>query len=550
VLSSRRSFLGTAATVLLLPEAAVAGRRRSAFRGANFSTGVLSGDPTPDGITLLTRLFDVDGAGSVRLEVATDRAFRRVVARRSIATSDARGHSVKARLRGLRPREEYFYRFTAGGEDSPVGRFRTAPAPDSREPIRFAFFSCANYAHGFFNAYERMAREDLDFVVNLGDYLYAEDYHSRADGTGVRDDTIGTLREVSGPGGGTDGEASGARALREALTLRDYRAKYELWRSDPALRRMHAAFPMVAIWDDHEVQNNYAGGAGPTGGLPPEERYALARRAAGYRAWFENMPLFPVTRGTTRIHRALRFGRHLDLVMIDERQYRADQPCGDLDAAPDCAERRDGRAFLGAAQKRFLKDRLRASRATWKVIGNEVPMMPIKVGPQRYLTQDPWHGYLGDREELVAHIRDRGIRDVVFVTGDIHSFVAGDVRPGEAADPGQTVATEFIGGGITATSPGEIGFDLGDGQRLPGNDAAPATPEAVYAALNALNPWTHPAADVDHHGYAVASVDGDSFDVRFRRMATIKRRTTRALPDLAWSVDRGRPSIAGQSGRP
>jgi alkaline phosphatase D len=534
VLTSRRSFLGTAATVLLLPEAAVAQRRQSAFRGANFSTGVLSGDPTPDGITLLTRLFDVEGPGRVGLEVATDRAFRRVVARRNVLTSGARGHSTKVRVRGLRPREEYFYRFTAGGEDSPVGRFRTAPAPDSREPIRFAFFSCANYAHGWFNAYERMAREDLDFVVNLGDYIYSEAYHSRADGTAVREDRIGRER---------------AGIVREALSLTDYRRKYELWRSDASLRKMHAAFPMVAIWDDHEVQNNYAGAAGPTGGLPPEERFGPARQDVGYRAWFENMPLFPVTRGTQRIHRALRFGRHVDLVMLDERQYRADQPCGDLDASPDCPERRDGRAFLGASQKRFLKDRLQGSRATWKVIGNEMPMMPVKVGPATYRTQDPWHGYLGDREEVIAHIRDRQIKDVVFVTGDFHTFFAGDVRPGESADPGETVATEFVGGGISAQSPGEVGFDLGGGVVLQGNDANPNTPAPVVAALAGINPWIHPAADLDHHGYGVVEARGDRLTCRFRRMATIKRRTTRTLPDFAWTVERGRPSLVGQSGQ-
>jgi alkaline phosphatase D len=536
VLTTRRSFLGTAATVLLLPEAAVAQRRRSAFRGANFSTGVLSGRPDAERDHAPHPPLRRRGPGRATLEVATDRQFRRVVARESIPTGGQRGHSVKARVRGLRPREEYFYRFTAGGEDSPVGRFRTAPAADSRDTVKFAFFSCANYAHGYFNAYERMAREDdLDFVINLGDYLYSEAYHSRADGTGVRDDRIGRER---------------ASVVREALSLSDYRRKYELWRSDPALRRMHANFPMVSIWDDHEVQNNYAGAAGPSGGLPPEERYSEARQDVGYRAWFENMPLFPVTRGTQRIHRALRFGRHVELVMLDERQYRADQPCGDLEASEDCAGRRDGRAFLGTSQKRFLKDRLRASRATWKVIGNEVPMMPIKVGPERYLTQDPWHGYLGDREEVIAHIRDRRIADVVFVTGDIHSFVAGDVRPGESTDPGDTVATEFIGGGITSSSPGEVGFDLGGGQRLPGNDANPNTPPVVYDVLRQYNPWTHPAADIDHHGYAVAEASGTSFDVRFRRMATIKRRSTQRLPDLAWSVERGKPSIQGQSGRP
>src|ERR687896_2281847 len=198
---SRRQFLNRSgaagAALVIAPQTAIEalaaprGTAARLIRGGRFRQGVISGDPTPRGVTLLTILDDVRGAGSVRLEVARDADFRRVVARKAIATSGRRGHSVKARLTRLRPHERYWYRFETRDEQSPVGRFQTALPADSNQPVRFAFFSCAEYTHGFYNAYDVMRRDDVDFVVCLGDYVYAEAYHSRAGGTGVRDDRIG-----------------------------------------------------------------------------------------------------------------------------------------------------------------------------------------------------------------------------------------------------------------------------------------------------------------------------------------------------------------------
>ena len=205
----------------------------------------------------------------MRLEVASDPDFRNVVARRNIATGERRAHSVKARLENLRPHERYWYRFETRDRHSPVGRFQTALPKDSREPVRFAFFSCAEYTHGYFNGYDVMRRDDVDFIVCLGDYIYAEAYHSVAGGTGVRDDNIGRVNPAH-----TDDY------VREAITLDDYRAKYALYRSDKILRDLHSRFPMVAIWDDHEVQDNYAGGD-EDGGLDPSLRYSQARARGG-----------------------------------------------------------------------------------------------------------------------------------------------------------------------------------------------------------------------------------------------------------------------------
>jgi len=337
---TRRRFLSSAgsaaAASVLIPdvvggEIAQAAKRAGRFRSGRFPGGVLSGDPEPTAITLLTRIDDAQGAGTVGLEVATDSGFRKVVARREIPTSGLRGHSAKARVTGLKPYEDYYYRFSTRTSSSRVGRTRTALPPDSEQPVRFAFFSCQEYAHGFY-AHAAMAKDDLDFVVCLGDYVYAEDYHRGK--TAVRRDRVGV-----------------------ATTLDDYRAKYALYRTDKNLQALHARFPMVTTWDDHEVIDNYAGGE-PDGGLA--KGFSSKRKAAGYTAFFENMPFLPKTRN--RLYRGLRFGKTVDLLMLDQRQYRDDQPCRDA-VAPACAEYDRPRDFLGRQQMGWVKDRLAASPA-------------------------------------------------------------------------------------------------------------------------------------------------------------------------------------------
>jgi len=519
---SRRGFLAgasglAAATVLGGGEALAARpRRRPSLRGGRFAEGVISGDPAPNAITLWTRVSEVEGSGTVELEVARDHGFRRVVARELVRTSAGSAHAVKARVGGLLPYEDYWYRFSTRGEESPVGRFRTALPPDSRQPVRFAFFSCQDYTFGYFNAHSLLASEDIDFVVNLGDYIYAEAYYAPGDNLGgLRVDPVGFSE-----------------------TLDQYRAKYALYRSEAPLRRMHARFPMISIWDDHEVQDNYAGGAGPTGGLTPELRYTQARRDAGYRAYFESMPTFGARRGSNRIYSALRFGRTVDLVLLDQRQYRADQPCGDAQVGPVCAELDQPRPFLGRRQMGFVKKRLAGSDATWKVLANQVMVMPTIYPGGSYIGFDSWQGYPRERRELLQHIRRRNVDGVVFVTGDIHTFVAGDVRVDN--EDRRPVATEFVGGSITSPGLGE-----GAGGVLPGaNPYDPRTPEAIIDVLRSTNPWARDA-DFDHHGYGLVTATRNSFECTLRRVDTVKRPSRTTLPDkrFTYRVAPGEPSL-------
>jgi alkaline phosphatase D len=539
---SRRQFLvrsGSAGAALVIaPQTAVEalaaprGAAARLIRGGRFSQGVLSGDPTPHGITLLTVLEGASGAGRVRLEVATDRDFRHVIASKTIATSERRAHSVKARVDKLKPHERYWYRFETRDRHSPVGRFQTALPADSKEPVRFAFFSCAEYSHGYFNGYDVMRRDDVDFVVCLGDYVYGEAYHSVAGGTGVRDDNIGEVNP-----------AHTQNYVREALTLADYRAKYALYRSDPALRALHARFPMIAVWDDHEVQDNYAGGESD-GGLDPSLRYSQARRGAATKAFFESMPFYGGP--TKQVYRSRRHGRNVDLILLDQRQYRADQPCGDA-IAPPCADYNQPRPFLGRKQMNWLKRRLSRSKATWKVIGSQTMMMPAKVTGGSYYGFDSWQGYPQEREELLAHIKDEGIDDVVFITGDIHLFLAGDVRTDLGS--GENVAVEFVGGSITSTNFGEMDINAGGGLVIPGNDANPRTDPGIINALRGINPWVD-QADFDHHGYALVRASRSGFDCTLRRLETIKRPTRKLLSSdgFRYHLQRGQKSIKGVNG--
>jgi alkaline phosphatase D len=526
---------GAAATVLVPTSLAtpLALAKTKPFGGGRFPDGVVSGDPTPKGISLWTR-FDPSGGGgtgTIELEVAKDKAFKHVVARKNVTTGAASNHTVKARVSGLKAHEQYYYRFASKSADSAVGRFRTALPADSKQDVKFAFFSCQDYTHGFYNALDVMADGDYDFVVCLGDYIYAEAYHSVKGGTGVRDDKIGRENPTN------------PDIVREAVTLADYRAKYQLYRSDPLLRAVHSKFPMVMLWDDHEVQDNYVGKPAD-GGLPPGKHFSLARKRAGRRAFFENMPAFP---GGEKLYRKLSFGANVDLIVTDQRTYRDNQPCDDAVVAP-CADYNQPRDMLGRAQMNWVKAALASSKAKWKLMANEVTIMPTRVLGGANYTYDTWIGYPQEREELLTHIRDKGIKDVVFLTGDIHTFIAGDVRTGDGAT-GDTVATELVGGSITSQSLGETDLDAGGGTKIKGNDANPATAPALIDALRGINPQVD-NADFDHHGFGAVTATAKGLTCEMVRMKTIKKRTTAKLPSADWTyrITPGSPSIKGQHG--
>jgi alkaline phosphatase D len=536
----RRAFLrGGAATAAGIAAAkagsgldmvTAAGKTRARpVRGARFEQGVASGEPGARGMTLWTKLSEVDRPGTLTLEVARDRGFDRVVERRRITARRRFDYAVKQRVGGLKPNERYYYRFDAGDRSSPVGTFKTLPAPGSRTPVRIAVFSCQAWEAGFYTPHAALAKEeDLDLVVCLGDYIYERVFY---DEDPVREDKLGK----NGDG--------------EVQTLREYRDKYALYHGDRNLRAVRQAHPMLAIWDDHEVEDNYAGKLAGDATQDKRVRF-LKRRRNGYRAFFEHMPFTNAggsrrKRDRFRIYRSVRVGKHVELLLLDQRQYRDDQPCNDeLPPTPPCSEEElndPNRTFLGRRQKRWLKRRLAASDATWKLVANQAMAMSIDVPATNPVNMDQWDGYAFEREDILTHVADRGIDNVAFLTGDIHTFFAGDVSPTgrqTAASTPAAVATEFVTGSVTS---------LGIPETVAAISGAPLPPEllAVLAdggAIQSNNPHIK-YADTERRGYGVVEATGDELEVRYRAVESTMERRSQTFDLERFVVQSGTPAV-------
>jgi len=537
----RRTFLtravaGGAAIYLLgrppgTTAAALAAKRLP--RGGGFAQAVASGQPAPDAITLWTRLDGFERSTALAWEISPDADFRRTLLRGRTTVGPDANFTAHVRVRDdrLRPGEQYFYRFHTAGEDSPVGRFRTALPASSRQPLRIAFFSCQEFIAGYYHAHRDLAaRDDVDLVVCLGDYIYERSF---AD-TASRNPPVRT--DDSAPDG-------------EAQTLDDYRRKYALYHTDPNLLAVRLAHPLVAIWDDHEVEDNYAGD--DQGGAATNRRVPFAqRRAAGYRAWAETMPRASLQ--TARTYGSVRLGP-AELFLLDSRQFRDDQPCNPSDGAlsqpcPPATTDDPSRTLLGATQKAWLKQALDRSRAPWKLVANQVMIMSLDAPPGNPLNTDAWDGYGAERRELLDWIGTRGIRDVSFVTGDIHTFFAGHVtHTGRAAtrgpvdDPvnGPARATEFVGGSIT--SPGIV-------DRVAGTEAERlAAATSVDAAVLGANPHMAYSNQV-YKGYAIVDVRPSRLAVEYRAVRDTRQPASDVFTLRRFHVDAGTPVVVDDGG--
>ncbi|WP_129666573.1 alkaline phosphatase D family protein [Phytoactinopolyspora endophytica] len=450
----RRRFLSLAGGGTLAVASAIAGFSSASAWGSPrfgdnpFSLGVASGDPMPDSVVLWTRLapdpLAADGRGGmpdrtvpVQWQIAEDPDFRNVVRGGVERATPELGHSVHAEVSGLRADREYWYRFRAGREYSDVGRTRTAPAAAAAlSSLTFAFASCQNYPDGHFTALRHLAEEDLDLVVHLGDYIYEGD----AQGSIGR----GHLPEA------------------KCFSLEDYRIRYGQYKSDPDLQACHAAFPWVVVLDDHEVDNNWASdldGSDNSDGF-------LDRRAAAFQAYYENTPLRRSSMPDgpdMRLYRRLTYGDLAQFNVVDTRQYRADQACGD-GRQIDCDDRLDpSRTMLGDQQESWLLDGLAGSGATWNVMANQIFMMQAdhEAGPVQAFGMDTWDGYAGARSRLLSEVHERGVENFVVVTGDAHRSVASDLKTDFDNVDSATVGTEFLGTSISSGGNGRDMDDLG-----------------------------------------------------------------------------------------
>jgi alkaline phosphatase D len=433
-----------AVVLAALPLAGFTGERRLGPLPADpFTLGVASGEPAPDGMVIWTRLaprpLADDGLGGmparaveVEWQVASDERFTRMEQRGITTASPEMAHSVHVELTGLQPAAEYFYRFRADGYLSPTGRTRTAPASDSLAALTMCIASCSNYQQGWFTAYRRLAEEHPDLVVHLGDYQYE---YAAGDGN---------VRDHIGP---------------ETVTLANYRQRYAQYKTDPDLQAAHAAAPWLAVFDDHEVANNWADDVPDK----PEPAF-LDRRAAALQASYENMPLRRSSKPNgigMQLYRRVHWGALATFHMLDTRQYRTDQPCGD-EFRSDCVDRLNPTASLtGAEQERWLLNGFRNSRAHWDVLGQQVffSQVDLTAGPGRGFNPDAWDGYTANRDRIAAGIANSPVRNAVVLTGDVHSHWAAEVHQRFDDPSSPAIAAELV---TTSISSGGDGSDARD----------------------------------------------------------------------------------------
>jgi alkaline phosphatase D len=448
---TRRRFLGAALAGAGL--ALAAPRRSFAARPARFdrdpfSLGIASGYPRTDGMVLWTRLapepyLSDGGAGPADLildfEIAEDPGFRRRIQAGKITAPAADGHSVHLEVSRLRPGREYFYRFRAGDAMSPVGRTWTAPEPGSpaaaAATLRVGLASCQHFEQGFYHAWRDMVARGVDLIVHVGDYIYE-----------------------SGAGDAVRRHDPG-----ECVSLQDYRRRHAWYRSDLALRAAHAACPWLVTWDDHEVDNDYAGGQSEN---PAEQPGFLTRRAAAYQAYWEHMPLPQAARprgADLPLHRSVPLGDLVQIHMLDTRQFRSPQACprppragGSRVFVDECPQwDLPDRSMLGLSQERWLDGQLRSSRARWNLMaqGMVFTWVDEDPGPRRQHWNDSWAGYPAARRRLLDSVAASGAANPLILGGDIHAFIAADQRlqAGDTASP--IIMSELVTTSITSGPP-------------------------------------------------------------------------------------------------
>ncbi len=541
----RRTVLATgAAGAAVVPVVARSSARATTAEDRTvFAHGVASGDPMPRAVLIWTRVTPAPDAtpGSgvgptveVSWEVATDPGFERVVRRGRVATGPSRDHTVKVDVTGLRPATWYHYRFRHGGATSRTGRTRTAPARHATpDHLRFGVVSCSNLQAGWFSAYRHLAaRDDLHAVLHLGDYLYEYGPGEYGYGNGDRD-----IRSH--------------RPAHEMVALADYRQRHAQYKTDPDLQDLHAKYPWIVTWDDHEVTNDqWRDGA--ENHQPGTEGDYHRRRARAHRAYDEWMPVrmsrTADLRDGTRLFRRLRFGQLAEISMLDLRTYRDEQT--DQTGVSD-----PQRSILGRTQLRWLRDSLMRRGPQWKLVGNPVMIAPVDFGavPDELVSPvndvtgllpedgvpyntDQWDGYTAERSKVLRHLHHHAVEDVLFVTGDIHSGWACEL-PRDASDyvyenPARvTVGVEFVCSSVTSNNLKDIT-----------GDPSGATSTAVEEGIKANNRHVR-YLNFDDHGFSVLDLDPERAQMDWFVIGDRADRDAGVRWDASWRTPSGSSRI-------
>ncbi len=490
------------ASVGLMTHRPVRAQTRTRFVLDPFSLGVASGYPTTTGISLWTRLAPAPlrsdgGMDPERVpfvcEIADDENFRSIVrAIQSEAYADV-AHSVHLDVEGLKPGRAYFYRFQSGDATSRVGRFATLP--NAVDDYRIAFASCQNFEHGYFSAYRLMLRDAPNLVLFLGDYIYENQWGNDS------------IRKHLGP---------------ETNTLAQYRTRHAQYKLDPDLQAMHASTPFAFAWDDHEVDNDYAGDVSEN--LDPQ---FFKRRIAAYQAYFEHMPLprrmFP-TRDEMRIYTHFDIGKLLRVYLLDDRQYRTSQPCPRDNRVgsrtlDEC--RPDGpHTLLGRAQEAWLDARFADSPARWNLIAQQTLLSPLDESPGagRGLWTDGWDGYPAARKRLLEAIQNNRLRNPIVAGGDLHAHIVASVPGDPERFESKPIASEFVATSLSA-----------DGR-----------PQSYYDERRIDNPHVQLLRS-DVRGYTLLDIGSDRVLAKLQSVSDVREREPTFSTLASFTVEDGTP---------
>ncbi|MCW2762760.1 MAG: Alkaline phosphatase [Marmoricola sp.] len=509
---------------------------------AQFAHGVASGDPLPTSVVIWTRVTpdstSTPGSGrgpdiTVTWQVSATDTFASVLCSGKVNTGPARDHTIKVDVTGLQAARTYYYRFVYGRYLSGTGRTRTAPATTSSPAnLRFGVVSCSNLQAGWFSSYRHLAnRNDLHAILHLGDYIY--EYGPGQYGYGQNDQDIRQHEPA-----------------HEILNLADYRRRHAQYKRDADLQRLHARYAFINTWDDHESAND-AWKAGAENHNPGEGTWT-ARRAAGHKAYDEWMPVrmngTAQTGDGTQLYRRLQFGDLAEISMLDLRTYRDAQ----LAAQVDPAQADPARTITGRQQMDWLKASLTRQVAQWKLVGNPVMIAPVTFAglPQNLVKPlndtvgllppdgapynvDQWDGYTDDRREVFEHLRDNGVTDSLFITGDIHSGWACDLPADKATYTGtrDSVGVEFVATSVTS---GNLKDITGTPRRT--------TSIAVEETLKANNPHIK-YLNFDDHGYSVLDITPKRAQMDWYIIGDRADKNTAATWSTSWATTAGSQTI-------
>lgn len=469
----------------------------------HFPFGVASGDPRQEQVVLWTKVMPKDVSSSLEVEwvIASDTQLTEIVGSGTVRTDSSSAFTVHVTPNGLKAGTTYFYRFAHGGQHSPMGRTRTAP--ENPEQVRFAVATCANYPAGYFNGYLLIAKaRDIDAVIHLGDYIY--EYGARS----------GQFRSHIPP--------------HEILTVNDYRSRYAQYRLDSNLMEAHRLHPFITIWDDHEFANNsYRDGAQ---NHQPNEGDWEARKARARQVYFEWLPVENPEQQS--IIRSFQYGGLAELFMLDGRSERT-RPVDDYNDP----ERNDpSRTMLGHAQTDWLTDGLKSSKAKWRILGNNVMFAPMDLGKfakERQRNMDAWDGYPANRNRILDTLDAHGIRDLIVLTGDIHTAWAIELTrdPKDKSLYHRKTGKGVFGAEFVAPSISSKNLDEMSGKVV-------ARFAAAYIKARRRNPHLRYANLMDH-GFFILELTPDRASAQWIYSKTLKKPTDKIKPKRAWHLMHG-----------